>query len=206
MKLAIATTTCFSQYGHVKDGEYRRKLFDKYLESLWRTASNYFDIYMDFSEDEGIGWNQNYLRLLARVRDKAPLCLIVDSDGYFDPQWEKNLLWMTEDYPDAAGWSLYNSPRLEQYDVKDLTTMLFERGHVSPHGLCFRTADYVASPDGEWFESFIGELPKKHSMGFVVPKVSLIQHCGAYGLNNVPGGSEDFDANFPFNRECGLTQ
>ena len=200
--LVIATTTCFKQYGHVKDGEYRKRLFDKYLESFGNSKAVSKKILVDLSEDDGIGWNQNYLRLLARVKNLAPLCLIVDSDGYFDPSWELWLYDAMERFPEAAGWCLYNSPRMKQYDGNDLGPDSFERKHVSPHGLCFRTEDYTAPAEGEWFENFIGELPKKHSMGFVVPKVSLIQHCGAYGLNNVPGGSEDFDPNFPWNKEC----
>lgn len=201
--LVIATTTCFEKYGHVSDTHYRRRLFDLYVDSAFRTKDVDKTVCFEFSNEDGSGWNANYFRLLNRVTDMAPLCLIADSDSYFHPDW---FLWLNDaiaKYPDAAGWSLYNSPRNITF-VRDLEPGIFEKRHSTPFGLVYRTEDRPVSEPHGWFEEFITELPSKHSMGFVCPKISMIQHTGCYGLNNVPYGSADFDPLFPLNKECGL--
>lgn len=201
IKLAIITPTYCAPYGHVKDGKYRVKLWQQTVRSL--EESNTVGLaYVHLTRD-GADWNENYRYLLGEACKVAPLCLIADSDAYFHPAWLRWLENAMYSYPDAAGWQLYNSPRLTDYTVRDLgIAHTLERRHASPHGLCFRTADYEAAAPGEWFETFIGKLASKHSMGFIVPRVSVIQHCGACGLNNVPGGSEDFDPNFALNDKC----
>lgn len=202
--LAIVTTTCFKPYGHVKDPIYRRKLFDLYVESIEKTNwMGIRNIYSIVREDDGIGWNANYFELLNEATDKAPFCLIADSDAYFHPDWLICLYDLMAKYPDAAGWSLYNSPRNSMV-IRELEPGIIEKKHSQPHGLVYRTADRPVSEVKGWFEEFISTLPEKHSMGFVTPKISMIQHMGCYGLNNVPGGSADFDPLFPLNKECGL--
>lgn len=205
--LVIVTTMCSTPYGHVKDGEYRKRLLNRMRWSLSRSHVAFFKYIHLIREDAN--WNANYLELLAEAKTLAPLCLIVDSDGYFARNWSFWLHDALERYPGASGWQLFNSPRLANYDMRTLSVTPYhsiERRHASPHGLCFRTEDYVIPPKGEWFETFIGALWNKHGfglgMGFVVPKVSMIQHCGMYGLNNLPGASEDYDPNFPLNNEC----
>lgn len=191
--LVIATTLCFKPYGHVKDGEYRRKLWENMQRSLEKSDMSSMNI-LHVTNETDKGWNDNYLELLNFCKDQAPLCLIADSDGYFHHSW---LTWLTvavAGYPDARGWQLYRSPRMKDYEATPN-----RRTHASPHGLCFRTAEYAPSINGEWFEAFIGKLPGDH---FIVPAYSMLQHCGQYGLNNIPGGSEDFDPDFPLNDEC----
>lgn len=210
--LVIATTLCFKPYGHVKDGEYRRKLWENMQRSLEKSDMSSMNI-LHVTNETDKGWNDNYLELLAFCKDQAPLCLIADSDGYFHPEWLNWLNLAMSEFPNASGWQLYKSPRMLDYDLRTPlrieNNMFFslptERTHASPHGLCFRTCDYFPSEPGEWFESFIGKIKQRHGMGFINPSVSLIQHCGQYGLNNIPGGSEDFDPNFPLNDECGLS-
>jgi len=197
--LVIATTLCFKPYGHVKDGEYRRKLWDNMQRSLEKSDMSSMNI-LHVTNETDKGWNDNYLELLAFCKDQAPLCLIADSDGYFHPEWLNWLKCALDEFPNASGWQLYRSPRMADYDVFGYR---YRRSHASPHGLCFRTANYVPASQGEWFETFIGKL---RGEGFIVPGTSMLQHCGAYGLNNIPGGSEDYDPNFPLNHECGLNQ
>lgn len=199
--LVIATTTCFSIYGHIPDEEYRRKLWGRFLSSLANTTLIKHRFTHLVSEDTGIGWNANYFKVLNEATSIAPLCLIADSDAYFHPDW---LVWLYEamrKYPDAAGWSLYNSPRNITF-VRDLEPGIFEKSHSCPHGLVYRTADRPVSEVQGWFEEFITAIAGKHSMGFVTPTVSMIQHAGLYGLNNIPKGSEDYDPLFPLNNEC----
>lgn len=191
--LVIATTLCFKPYGHVKDGEYRRKLWENMQLSLTNSDMSGMNI-LHVTNETDKGWNDNYLELLNFCKDQAPLCLIADSDGYFHPDWVNWLKWAIESHPQMSGWQLYRSPRMTDYDRGPVI-----RSHACPHGLCFRTADYVPSAEGEWFEAFIGKLKGD---GFYVPPTSILQHCGHYGLNNIPGGSEDFDPNFPLNDDC----
>lgn len=201
--LVIATTTCFEQYGHVKDAQYRRERFNDYVRSFSETKWMQKKISLVVSNDSGDGWNNNYFRVLNQVTGMAPFCLIADSDAYFHPDWLRWLYDAMDMYPDCAGWSLYNSPRNTTV-IHEIGNGNIERKHSQPHGLVYRTADRPISDPVGWFEDFIGELSAKHSMGFVTPKVSMIQHTGVYGLNNVPGGSQDYDPNFPLNKECGL--
>lgn len=191
--LVIATTLCFKLYGHVKDGEYRRKLWENMQRSLKKSDMSSMNI-LHVTNETDKGWNDNYLELLNFCKDQAPLCLIADSDGYFHPDWLKWLNGVLLAFPNASGWQLYRSPRMSDYQVN-----AYRRRHASPHGLCFRTSKYISSISGEWFEAFIGKLSGD---GFIVPPYSMLQHCGQYGLNNLPGGSEDFDPNFPLNDEC----
>lgn len=222
--LVIATATYFGAYGHVADAQYRRGLWEGYIKSLNDTRFKQIDPFLYVSDDgsparpdmsrfviprfadfhEPKTWNDNIVLMLNKVESYAPLCLIADSDSYFHPEWCSWLFKAIDNYPDAAGWSLYNTPRMADRYVRHLEDGIIEKNHSPSFGLVYRTDDRTQTDPIEWLESFIGTLAEKHSMGFVVPEISMIQHAGCYGINNVPGGSQDYDPLFPLNHECGL--
>lgn len=224
--LVIATTTYFGTYDHVKEEGYRLKLWKQMLQSLAKTEMNgakvalliaddhsQVDIqewrsdlpfrYNFYSRPKHIGWNANQINNLNTASEMAPICLSVDSDGYFHPQW---LLWLFDTvtkYPDAAGWNLFNSPRHQLITDRPDPDIL-EKSSTQLHGLAYYTRDRKNADPKEWVESFTGELLLKHGNKFIVPEISMIQHTGCYGINNVPGGSQDYDPRFLLNHECGL--
>ena len=225
--LVIATATYFGVYRHVTDPNYRRKLWTGFQDSLNATDFRGMRVLLYVCDDGSpqlpnmsrfqgdfeaklvahvpFGVNPNIVKMLNTVTDVAPLCLIADSDAYFDPHWMEWLRSALGYFPDAAGYSLFNSPRHQTY-VRNLHVPgVIEKKHSPAFGLVYRPSD--RPPDIEpptWLEDFIGTLPEKHGMGFVVPKISMIQHAGCYGINNVPGGSQDYDPLFPLNHQCGL--
>lgn len=215
MKLVIATTTYFGTYQHVDDPNYRRHLWDLYCDSLEASNLEGHDVTLLVRDDNSaeiprmpkkpfsilrkgfqqVGPQYNTILALNEAADMAPYCISVDSDAYFHPDWLTWLSDMIEKFPGASGWNLFNSPWHDKMIDPDI------KRNVQNHGLCYRTADRRPYDKNEWVEAYIGNL---EGYGFVVPKVSMIQHTGLRGENNVEGVTNDFDPNFPFNDVCGL--
>lgn len=219
--LVIATSTFFGTYQHVDDEHYREGLWEWFLESLLASKIEknvvlaiaddgspnplklrrfpFSTIY--FLRNKNIGYNANIIGNLNMVAGLAPLCLTVDSDAYFAPDWMEWLYEAIERYPHAGGWMLFNSPRhlSEQRREGDF---LFKNTSCL-HGLCYRTADRPVVSTLDYVEHFIYPIHDKRG-DFVVPRISKIQHTGRCGFNNKPLCSQDYDPLFPYNDRCGL--
>ena len=222
--LVIATTTYFGTYAHVRDDGYRRLLWKWFTKSLKESDFDGRKVLLLVADDASpeppqveffpcdatiryqkkhLGSDVNMVLNLNLAGTFAPLCLHVDSDAYFDPQWIKRLFYMVEKYPDAAGWNLYNSPH-HRHITGEPEPGIIEKVNTQGHGLVYRTAERSPRQENEFVETFLQALTRNNSRKFILPKVSLIQHTGCYGVNNEPGRSQDYDPLFPYNAECGL--
>jgi hypothetical protein len=222
-ELVVATTTYFGPYFHVKDVDYRRKLWQWFTESFAESDFAGHKVLLLIADDGSPepprmqrfpadvtfryhfvhhGYNTNINENLNFAKDLAPLCLTVDSDAYFDPRWVRWLFSAIERYPDAAGWNLYNSPHHRCY-AGNPEPGIIKKINTQNHGLCYRTADRPETGLDNWMEHYIAGLTKG-GRTFVLPEVSMIQHTGCYGVNNAPKHSQDYDPLFPLNDRCGL--
>jgi len=222
-ELVIATTTYFNPYIHVEDGEYRRGLWKLFMDSLLESNLDGHKIALLVSDDgsseppkhrfcpfdvhfryfrKNRGYIPNMVDNLNFASSFAPLVLSVDSDAYFHPHWLKGLCDLMEIYSGEAGWCLFNSP-YHREEEREISPGILTKINTQLHGLCYRAADREPCPLTEYVEGFIVRL-MKHDRKFVFPKISLIQHTGAKGINNIPNITHDFDPLFPYNKECGL--
>lgn len=211
--LAVATTTCFDVYGYVKSGDYRRGLWKLFMESLVESDFDEKKIILLVSDDaspeppqkqftpfdclflyhrDRLSFGPNALAGMNIAVKLAPVILSVDSDAYFHPDWVKWLFMAMKKYPNHGGYSLFNSPRHGTMHC-ELEPGIYERTSSQEHGLAIRSELFV--PD---------RMINVQKSNFVVPKVSMIQHTGSYGVNNCPKESQDYDPNFPYNTICGI--
>ena len=219
--LAIATTTYFQSYGYVSNVQHRLQCWTWFCDSIIETYRDGRKIILVVSDDgspgtppkrffpfdteffyhrEHRGIPFNFPWTVQHASQYAPWVLNVDSDGYFHPEWLRWLFDAMKYWPEETAFNLFNSPRQTEV-IEELDGCLI-KGSSQEHGRVFRSQDLNDCANWTSEEWAIRHIPTNKRI--LVPKVSMIQHTGCYGLNNVPGGSQDYDPLFPLNHLCGL--
>jgi len=221
--LAVATTTYFGSYGYVSDSSHRMKYWDWFCESIERTNLDGKKIILIVSDDGspivpekrkfpfdsewhvhiehgGIPFSSPWT--VQHASQYAPWVINADSDAYFHPEWANWLFSVMQRYPEETAFNLFNSPR--QTEILGMLEggKILIKGSSQEHGRVISSMDLNTRSNWKPEDWDIRHIPTSRKI--LVPRVSMIQHTGCYGLNNVPGGSEDYDPDFPFNHLCGL--
>lgn len=191
--IAIATSTYFAPYGNCVAGSYRVALFRELLKSLLqvdlRGRKACWVIHDDASPEfveiprmpfdvrilkiaDNLGQPKAYFGALAEANKIAEWVIFCDSDGWMTPDCIERAFALSEKYPDAQMYGLYNSPyhkTIEEFEDHVLKESICE------HGRFFRS-------------SFGGWGVVENAIPVLRP--SGIQHCGKFGLN---GTEDDYD-------------